>query len=80
MKLLPRGWAIVSKNDDDDIVKAYFVGLILGLIIGMTMTFAFWANVHKQNIKDLKAQAIKSGHAEYTVDEFGSITFKFKEQ
>lgn len=68
-----------SKNSENDMVKAYFVGLVIGIIIGFIETFAFCYKVNKQNINDLKLQAIKSGHAEYVVDEFGLTTFQFKD-
>ena len=66
-------------NSDNDIVKAYFVGLVIGIIIGFIETFTFCYKVNNQNINDFKSQAIKSGHAEYTVDEFGLTTFQFKD-
>lgn len=58
---------------------AFELGLGLGFILGGCFAILISSFIFTIPYKELKIEAVKTGHAEYAVDEYGHTTFNFKD-
>ena len=70
------GESKMSKADEGEVFGfALFLGFALGSVLG----FITGCSVAGAKTESLRVEAIRTGHAEYSVDEYGQTTFKFKD-
>lgn len=65
----------MSKDEDKMFGLGAILGFLTGAILG-SVVFIILAGIKNES---LRVEAIKTGHAEYVVDEYGRTTFKFKD-
>lgn len=65
----------MSKYEDEMFGLGASLGFLTGAILG-SVVFISLAGIKNES---LRVEAIKTGHAEYVVDEYGNTTFKFKD-
>lgn len=64
-----------KSNEDVASEHGFSIGFILGGCLGILISYFILTIPYRQ----LKIEAVKTGHAEYVVDEYGHTTFKFKD-
>lgn len=67
---------IEMRNDKDEMLV---LGAIFGFLAGAILASATFFIVTGIKNESLRVEAIKTGHAEYVVNEYGKTTFKFKD-
>ena len=59
--------------------EMFGIGAAVGFIVAIVLGFVACISLAEAKNKSLRAEAIRTGHAEYVVDERGKTTFKFKD-
>ena len=65
----------MRNNEDEMFIVGGCIGFLAGAALGFMIAFILAGAKNEY----LRVEAIKTGHAEYVVNEYGRTTFKFKD-